>query len=842
MHPKSIQDILPWAEQPSRYLGSEINHLRKDPDQVKLKVLLAFPDLYEIGMSHFGIQILYHILNKDPQILAERVFAPGLDVLEQMHRFNLPLSSLESHRPAGKFDIIGFSLLYELNYTNVLSMLDLSGIPFLSSQRSDDMPVIIAGGPCTVNPEPVADFFDAMVIGDGEAVISELTSAWLKWKENGGREKQSLLEAWCRIGGVYVPSFFKASYDEKSRQLINVLPSAPKQMPQTVTRAISPRLEGSDFPTRPIVPYARPVHDRLRLEVARGCTRGCRFCQAGMIYRPVRERSMDDLLALARQSLAETGYEDLSLLSLSTGDYGCIEPLMQQLMATCESEHIAVSFPSLRAGTLSPALMELVKRVRKTGFTIAVEAGSQRLRDVINKNIQQTDVMSTVKDAFRLGWQVIKLYFMVGLPTETENDLEEMVQLIQSVSKLSGAKSRRGKINVSVNTFIPKAHTPFQWAGQDSLQDSTEKINWLRDRIRFGKVQFKPQHPESSLLEGLFARGDRRLSKLLITAYQKGCLFDGWRDRFCFEKWIDAIDTAGVDFDWYTTRTRHPDEPLPWDHIDVRVTKAYLKREWEKAVTGEQTDDCRHGACNDCGVCDFKKIEPVVYCSPEENVRPQPNRGDQPPEDYETICFYYKKIGHARYLGHLEMVSVFLRAIRRAGIKALYSKGFHPMPKASFNDPLPIGMESQEESFSIRVPKFMRIDDFANRMNSRLPEGLRINRCERKNKPSKSSLCRRELYQVVLASGYFDPILLSAFNQREKVLFNKKNRKGRVSEIDLKEAVNHLKILEKNQLEIAINISPGKTLRPADVLSTVFRLTKDEIKGARVLKTASGQE
>ena len=839
MRPKSIQDILPWVEQPSRYLGSEINHIRKDPAQVKLKILLAFPDLYEIGTSHFGIQILYHLINRNPEMLAERIFAPGLDMAERIQKFNLPLCSLESDTPVKKFDIIGFSLLYELNYTNILSILDLSGIPFLASRRNDDMPVIIAGGPCTVNPEPVADFFDAMVIGDGEAVIHELTKAWINWKESGGREKQSLLETWCKIEGVYVPSFFKASYNTQNLQQVSIHSLAPKGMPQAVSRAVSSMLTLSDFPTHPIVPFGRPVHDRLRLEVARGCTRGCRFCQAGMIYRPVRERAMEDLLALSHRSLAATGYEDLSLLSLSTGDYGCIEPLMQQLMATCEKEHIAVSFPSLRAGTMGPKLLALVKKVRKTGFTIAVEAGSQRLRDVINKNIQERDIICAVEDAFRLGWQVIKLYFMVGLPTETEEDLNEMVQLVRVISKITGPKSHKGKVNVSVNTFIPKSHTPFQWVGQDTLAESNEKIAWLQEKMRFGRVHLKTQQPKSSILEGLWARGDRRLSALLIAAYKKGCRFDGWTEWFRLEKWLDAIDTTGVDLDFYTTRKRHLDEPLPWDHIDVGVTKAYLKKEWEKAITGEQTDDCRNGGCNECGVCDFKKLEPVVFdvCkdSPEKKATNKSSRH----EEYEAVRFFYEKREKAKYFGHLEMVSLFLRAVRRAGIQVQYSQGFHPMPKASFNDPLPIGMESMEESFSIRVKKPASIDEFMHSLNSRLPDGLRITRCEKEIKRPKNTTTRREAYQVVLSTGQFDSTLLDEFKNSKKKLFQRRNRKGRVSEINLKESVLTLTIHEEKKLRMGLYISPGKTIRPADILSAVFHLSDDVIKGAKVLKTAS---
>jgi len=396
---KTVQDILPFVEQPSRYLGTEVNRIVKDPNQTKLSVALAFPDLYEIGTSHFGLQILYHILNGHREIAAERVFAPGIDMEARLRSSNTSLMSLESHKPLNRFDIIGFSLLYELNFTNILFMLDLSNIPVFSSQRDNSHPVIIAGGPCMCNPEPVADFFDAIVVGDGENVIMEMAETWLKWNEGYNGDREILLKMWSEIEGVYIPSFFEPKYDGAGFQTLT-----PKfENYHTVRREILDDLDTAPFPDAPIIPFGRPVHDRLRLEISRGCTRGCRFCQAGMIYRPVRERSMETILSLSGASIASTGYDELSLLSLSTGDYGCIVPLMERLMARCHSEHTAVSFPSLRAGTLTPKLMNLVKKVRKTGFTIAPEAGSQRLRDVINKNISEKAVFDTVRDAFQHG-------------------------------------------------------------------------------------------------------------------------------------------------------------------------------------------------------------------------------------------------------------------------------------------------------------------------------------------------------------------------------------------------------------------------------------------------------
>ncbi|MGD9174714.1 MAG: TIGR03960 family B12-binding radical SAM protein, partial [Desulfobacterales bacterium] len=437
---KTIEDILPLVKKPSRYLGGEINQVKKDPTSVKLRFALAFPDLYEIGTSHFGMQILYHILNSHADIAAERVFAPGMDMDRHLRAAGLRLFSLESRHPLDHFDIIGFSLLYELNYTNILTILELSGIPFYAARRDESFPLIIAGGPCTCNPEPVADFFDALVIGDGESVILQLAECWLEWKKNSSSNKDALLKLWSTIEGVYIPAFFKPHYDDCGFQRLE-----PRYVDYTrVTRTLVADLDRVAFPHKPIIPFGKPVHDRLRLEVARGCTRGCRFCQAGMIYRPVRERSPDSLTDLCDQSISSTGYEDISLLSLSTGDYGCIVPLMERLMLRYASQNVAVSLPSLRAGTLTPELMELIKTVRKTGFTIAPEAGSQRLRDVINKNISDTEIIKTVKDAFDLGWQVIKLYFMIGLPTETEADLKALVDLVKSLRQIKKTAGRRG--------------------------------------------------------------------------------------------------------------------------------------------------------------------------------------------------------------------------------------------------------------------------------------------------------------------------------------------------------------------------------------------------------------
>jgi radical SAM family uncharacterized protein/radical SAM-linked protein len=836
---KGVQDILGLVQKPSRYLGTEVNSVHKEPGSTPLKVVLAFPDLYEIGTSHFGVQILYHLLNQHEHISAERVFAPARDMQELLRQNRLPLFSLESQQPVAYADIIGFSLLYELNYTNVLNMLDLAGLPLRWAQRDNSHPFIIAGGPCVCNPEPMAEFFDAMVFGDGEGVFLEMAEQWLAWKAAGRPDKIRLLKQWSQLEGVYVPRFYRSSHDGQGFQHL----AAARGVRPSISRAILPDLDRAYFPEKPIIPFGKPVHDRLRIEISRGCSRACRFCQAGMLYRPVRERSAHRILELVRTSLDHTGYEDLSLLSLSTGDYTCLAPLMENLVQVCHGDRVAVSLPSLRAGSLTPKLMKLIRSIRKTGFTIAPEAGSQRLRDVINKNITYDDVAATVRDAFELGWRVIKLYFMIGLPTETEEDLDAIVDVVGRLKRIKSPQGRSGQINVSITTFVPKPHTPFQWAGQLTLGDSRQKIDYLKSRLNISGVRLKWQNPEMSLLEGILARGDRRLAAVIAKAWESGCIFDGWNDQFDFGRWRKALEQCGVDADFFTTRLRHLDESLPWSHMDCGVDPDFLKKQWNDLGNADRVDDCRNGNCHGCGICDFDRIQPRVFdaCPAFCGEQPAAGRQDQG-DDFVWLVLRYSKLGQARYFGHLEMGRIFSRAVRRAKIGVQYSKGFHPLPRLSFDDPLPLGMASEAEQMRIMVSSKTNCGQVVQRLNAYLPQGLRILDCRPKSTGKKEPEPAIHRYDIDLGGIQVDIQIIQRFLMSDEWLYVRSRANGAAHTIDLKAMVKTIDIHRHNGLYMEIQQDRGLTVRPGDFLAGVLDLRPEVLQKVLVTKLAPAPE
>jgi radical SAM family uncharacterized protein len=603
MRLKIDESILLNVEKPAKYTGNEWNMVKKNPDNIKVRFAFCFPDDYEIGMSHLGMKILYHIMNKREDTYCERAFAPWVDMEEKLRERNLPLYTLETFTPLSKFDFVGFTLQYEMSYTNILNMLDLGGIPLFAKDRIKGMPFVIAGGPCACNPEPLADFIDLFVIGEGEEVINEIIDEYNDWKgTEEGREE--FLKRAAKIEGVYVPSLYNVFYYEDGT-IMDIIPVSP-DVPDTVKRRLIKDLDSVDFPDDIIVPYVGTVHDRIMLEVFRGCIRGCRFCQAGFIYRPVRERSHEKLYELAKSSVEKTGYEEISLVSLSTSDYSALPELCDNLIKFTEAEKVSLSLPSLRVDNFSLGLMEKASKVRKSGLTFAPEAGTQRLRDVINKGITTEDLISSVKLAVAGGWNQVKLYFMIGLPTETIEDVEGIanlgITLIESCRELSGEYNKTLNITLSTSCFIPKPFTPFQWEAMDGIDSLMSKQYHLKDRIkkRTKKIRYNYHDAKLSLMEAVFSRGDRRLGRVLYTAWKKGCKFDGWDEFFSFEKWMEAFSESGLDPKFYANRERDYSEVLPWDHIDMGISREFLKREREKAYEGDLTRNCAAG-CSRCG-------------------------------------------------------------------------------------------------------------------------------------------------------------------------------------------------------------------------------------------------
>ncbi len=823
---------MPLVQKPGRYLGTEFHAIYKDPHAVKLRAALIFPDLYEIGMSHLGLELLYHILNQSEDIWAERVYAPGLDLEKALKELHQPLTTLESGTPLHAFDLLGISLQYELGYTNFLTILELGGVTRLAAFRRPEEPVVIGGGPICCNPEPVAPFFDAILIGEGEEAIVEIARLIQDWRKTDS-SREELYQALEMIEGVYVPSLFDMEYDSDGylREII------PRGRRQRIRRRVISDLNNHELFPNPLVPQVQIVHDRLNVEICRGCTRGCRFCQAGIIYRPVRERAPEAIVSWAEKALARSGFEEISLLSLSTGDYGCLSPLLTCLMDRLEKRQIALSLPSMRADTLSSDLMEQIKRVRKTGFTIAPEAGSERLRRAINKNLTESEIFDTVHQAFKLGWNLLKMYFMIGFPMEELADIQALADLCRQALTVAKEVNHKARLHVSINTFIPKAHTPFQWERQLSREESQEKLHLAKSLLKQKGIEIKWNPSSQSWLEGILTRGDRRLAPVIMEAQRLGCRFDAWTEHARMGKWQEAFVALGIKEDFYL-RERPEEELLPWDHIDVGVSREYLLAERHRAWESVQTPDCRVAGCLDCGVCDWITVQPHthnVMAEPEINVDPEVSA----PNQVTRYRLYYSKSDKAKWLSHRELMNIFYRSLRRSGLRLHFSQGFHPLPKVSFHGALPVGVESRMEIMDIELEREYSQLQVIAKLNHVLPAGIHVDVVEQiSGNNTNPSIFDRHLYEVDIPAALFSSEKVASFiNSTEFWALRKKPKETK--KIDIRPLVSSIHLRNLSNLEIIINIREKDNLKINDVVAAIFNLTKDEALQLRTVKHKS---
>jgi len=841
-----LQDV----EKPARYLGNEVNAVVKDPAQVRLRVALVFPDAYEIGESHMGLKILYKILNDQPHIWAERVYAPWIDMEASLRRHQVPLFSLESRTPLHEFDVIGITLPYELVYTNILAILDLGGIPLRQKDRDERYPVILGGGTCSFNPEPIAEFFDAIVVGDGEDLILPLVNQTESYRR-GRQDREAMLQQMACREGVYVPSFYSMDYHEDGtlKAIHPKYPDFPGVLKATVTD-----LNSAEYPTAPVVPNVKVVHDRVGVEVQRGCVRACRFCQAGYIYRPERQRSPDRVKAIVAESLKATGLEEVSLLSLSVGDYQPLNPLMSELFDRHEKDRVAISLPATRTETLTPEIIQQIKRVRKTGFTIAPEAGTPRMRRIINKGNEREDLMKTVEHVFQEGWRLIKFYYMCGLPLETEEDVLGIVEEATRAREIGRQFSKKVRLNVSVSSFVPKPFTPFQWEPQLGIEEVNRLHDLLRGELRrIPGVQFKHHNSEMSYLEGVFSRGDRRLAETVIEAYRMGARFDEWEEQLDFSLWQEAFRRTGFDPDFYVTRRRPRDEILPWDHLFVQMKKDFLWHEWEEAHDLAFAEDCSTHRCADCGVCDFRKVLNVnyQYSSETGDVHAHSTRGrklkDQAVQHLEsprsengsekileTQCklrVKYTKLGEAAYLSHLDLMTVLRRAMARAEIPIGFSKGFHPQMLLSMGPALSLGHESEAEFLDVGLVAPMAPELFQQRMNAVLPKGIEFLKVWEvpTSAPSLNGTLQELSYDIELRE-ITDPSWNSHRLEREVAALNRsdqlpilRNRTKKSQTIDIRPMIKELSLIGPNRLHLVTRFGQTTgTVKPVEVLGVLL--------------------
>ena len=831
-------DILKRVEKPSRYLGNEVNSVHKDKESVDVRLALVFPDLYDLGLGNLGLHILYAILNRLPWVWCERAYAPGVDMEHELRSRDLKLFALESRDSLDQFDGLGITLQSELTYTNILNILDMSGIPLRTADRSDDHPLTFAGGPAVFNPEPLAPFMDFFVIGDGEDAISEIAQIM---RDTRGQSRMAKLEALAKVEGVYVPALYPFETTAEGRIL-------PKEDAPKIRKRLTNDLNGATFPTDYIVPFTQQVHDRISLEVLRGCTQGCRFCQAGMTTRPVRERKIDKIDDLMRRTLENTGYEEVSLVSLSTCDYSQVRRMVNRAVETAREKRASISLPSLRLDSFSVGLADMVAETRRSGITFAPEAASPRLRSVINKFIPDEELLKMSSGAYELGWTLVKLYFMIGLPTERDDDVDAIADL--AIRTLAQGKQimRKARVNLGVSTFVPKPFTPFQWAPQIPMEETRRRQEMLFQKLRFHKsIKFGRHDARETFIEGMISRSDRRAGDLLEAAFRRGARFDAWGEHLKFEAWEEAIEEVGFDVD-DALRERKLDERLPWDHIDILIDKEWFVEDWQRAMELKWAQDCRHRKCLKCGVIDKERELCATMLrdhvkgrwAEKTFVKPERPMHEEGPVA-QRLWIRYARTGSARFLSHLEANSAWMRAFRRARLPLSFSQGFRPKPRVAFSSALPAGEETVGDYIDVRLSEAVDPREIYERLRTMLPEGFDVFSVQ--DVPLKAPA----LMDLVAGATYtfFMPEAdrlelaqtLSRLRVSQELMITRKIKKGKnrvMTEVNIRPMIHEMRLRSGETAAVDVTlVSDGKRVgRPRDLMP----LLTDQLDRIRILK------
>jgi radical SAM family uncharacterized protein/radical SAM-linked protein len=832
-----LEPVLLNVQKPARYIGGEIGSVVKAKDGVDVRFAFCFPDTYDVGMSHLGMKILYSLINSREHFWCERVFMPYPDMDKAMRGQGIPLYALESLQPIDDFDFIGFTLQYELTYTNILAMLSMAGVNLLSAERTGalgSVPIIIAGGPCACNPEPLADFIDLFVIGEGEEVTLELLDLYAGMKAEGASKADFLIEA-GKIGGVYVPALYDVAYNSDGT-IQSISPDKP------VTKRIVSDLNGVFYPETFVLPFCEIVHDRAVEEVLRGCIRGCRFCQAGFIYRPYREKSEGVVLQQSRSLCDSTGYDEMSLVSLSTGDHSRIEDMLKSLSDYTDKAGVGLSLPSLRIDKFSDEMVKRIQAVRKSGLTFAPEAGTQRLRDVINKNITEEDILQGCRTAFAGGYTAVKLYFMLGLPTETLEDIEGIKLLTDKIVTLfsdmaRGKKCKPLSISISLSTFIPKPFTPFEFEPQPDKAEIERRQKYLLSIVKDKRVRVSWSDYDTTLVEAVLARADRRVGRAVLRAFELGCRLDGWGEYFKPELWYQAFADCGIDPAFYVNRQREYTEIMPWNHLNMLVSRAYLINENKRAHEGQTTPNCREG-CSGCGVnlseCDYIREGSSVSQAEiqPKNTEPLP---DYPPlyePEPKRIRFIFCKTGRAKYISHLDLQRVFLRAVARAKLPLWETEGFHRHVYLTFALPLSLGQESLCEILEAKLIQQMPLNELTKRLNAVLPKELMIRGCEFPQEKT-ANIVKAE-YEI---RGAFTAGEVAAFLAQNSIVVQKTTKHKGTQDLDIKPFIE-VKSVADGRMRLVLPAGGALTVNPSLVITALFETAGRAGEQARIMRTA----